>query len=87
VGRGLISEDVINQVRDRVDIAEVVGHHVSLTRAGQNLKGLSLSSGKIALLHGQSFPPDLSLFRMRRGRQRVYVFDADHRREFSRDGP
>ena len=40
VGRGLISEDVINQVRDRVDIAEVVGHHVSLTRAGQNLKGL-----------------------------------------------
>jgi DNA primase len=40
VGRGLISEDVINQVRDRVDIAEVVGHHVSLTKAGQNLKGL-----------------------------------------------
>jgi len=40
VGRGLISEDVINQVRDRVDIAEVVGHHVSLIRAGQNLKGL-----------------------------------------------
>ncbi|MCG3774281.1 MAG: DNA primase [Nitrospira sp.] len=40
VGRGLISEDVINQVKDRVDIAEVVGHHVSLTRAGQNLKGL-----------------------------------------------
>jgi len=40
VGRGLISEDVINQVRDRVDIAEVVGYHVSLTRAGQNLKGL-----------------------------------------------
>ena len=40
MGRGLISEDVINQVRDRVDIAEVVSHHVSLTRAGQNLKGL-----------------------------------------------
>jgi len=40
VGRGLISEDVINRVRDRVDIAEVVGHHVSLTRSGQNLKGL-----------------------------------------------
>ena len=40
MGRGLISEDVINQVKDRVDIAEVVGHHVSLTRAGQNLKGL-----------------------------------------------
>jgi DNA primase len=40
VGRGLISEDVINQVRDRIDIAEVVGHHVSLLRVGQNLKGL-----------------------------------------------
>ncbi|MEP6936197.1 MAG: DNA primase, partial [Nitrospirota bacterium] len=40
MGRGLISEDVINQIRDRIDIAEVVGNHVSLTRAGQNLKGL-----------------------------------------------
>jgi DNA primase len=40
VGRGLISDEIINQIRDRVDIAEVVGHHVSLTRAGQNLKGL-----------------------------------------------
>jgi DNA primase len=40
VGRGLISEDVINQIRDRIDIAEIVGQHVSLTRAGQNLKGL-----------------------------------------------
>jgi DNA primase len=40
VGRGLISDDIINQIRDRVDIADIVGHHVSLTRAGQNLKGL-----------------------------------------------
>lgn len=40
MGRGLISEDLINQIRDRVDIAEVIGQHVSLTRAGQNLKGL-----------------------------------------------
>jgi DNA primase len=40
VGRGLIAEDVINQIRDRIDIAEVVGQHVNLTRAGQNLKGL-----------------------------------------------
>jgi DNA primase len=40
MGRGLISDDVINQIRDRVDIAEIVGQHVSLTRAGQNLKGL-----------------------------------------------
>jgi len=40
VGRGLISDDIINQIRDRVDIADIVGHHVALTRAGQNLKGL-----------------------------------------------
>ena len=40
VGRGLISDDIINQIRDRIDIADIVGHHVSLTRAGQNLKGL-----------------------------------------------
>jgi len=40
MGRGLIAEDVINQIRDRTDIVEVIGQHVSLTRAGQNLKGL-----------------------------------------------
>jgi len=40
MGRGLISEEVINQIRDRIDIVDLVGQHVSLTRAGQNLKGL-----------------------------------------------
>ncbi|MCS6294108.1 MAG: DNA primase [Nitrospira sp.] len=40
MGRGLISDDIINQIRDRIDIADIVGHHVSLSRAGQNLKGL-----------------------------------------------
>ena len=40
MGRGLISEDVINQIKDRTDIVDIVGQHVSLTRAGQNLKGL-----------------------------------------------
>lgn len=40
MGRGLISEDIINQIRDRIDITEIVGQHVSLVRAGQNLKGL-----------------------------------------------
>lgn len=40
MGRGLISDDIINQIRDRTDIVEIVGQHVSLTRAGQNLKGL-----------------------------------------------
>jgi DNA primase len=40
VGYGLISDEIINQIKDRVDIAEVVGHHVNLVRGGQNLKGL-----------------------------------------------
>ncbi|WP_455244244.1 DNA primase [Petrachloros mirabilis] len=40
MGRGLISEELINQIRERIDIAEIVGQHVSLTKAGQNLKGL-----------------------------------------------
>jgi len=40
VGRGLISDDIKNRIRDRVDIADIVGHHVSLRRAGQNLVGL-----------------------------------------------
>lgn len=40
MGRGLISEEIINRIRDRIDITEIVGQHVSLSRAGQNLKGL-----------------------------------------------
>ena len=40
MGRGLISQDVINQIKDRIDIVDIVSQHVSLTRAGQNLKGL-----------------------------------------------
>jgi DNA primase len=40
VGRGLISDELINQIRDRVDIADIVSHHVSLSKTGQNLKGL-----------------------------------------------
>ena len=40
VGRGLISDDIKNRIRDRIDIANVVGQHVSLKRAGQNFVGL-----------------------------------------------
>lgn len=40
MGQGLISDEIINQIRDRIDIADIVSHHVSLTKAGQNLKGL-----------------------------------------------
>lgn len=40
MSRGLISEDIINQIKERVDIAQVVSDYVTLSRAGQNLKGL-----------------------------------------------
>ena len=40
MGHGLISDDIISQIRERVDITDVVSHHVSLTKTGQNLKGL-----------------------------------------------
>ena len=40
VGHGLISDDIISQIKERVDITDVVSHHVSLTKTGQNLKGL-----------------------------------------------
>jgi DNA primase len=39
VGRGLISEEIINQIRDRVDIIDIIAQHVSMTKAGQNFKG------------------------------------------------
>lgn len=37
---GRISDDVIGQVLDRVNIAELIGHYVPLKMAGRNLKGL-----------------------------------------------
>jgi len=40
VSQGLIPEDVINQIKERADIAQVVSDYVTLSRAGQNLKGL-----------------------------------------------
>jgi len=40
VGRSLISDDIKNRIRDRVDIVDVIGHHVLLRRTGQNLVGL-----------------------------------------------
>ena len=37
---GLIPEEIINQIRERVDIVDVVANYVALSRTGQNLKGL-----------------------------------------------
>ncbi len=36
----MIPEDVIQRIRERADIVEVVGSHLSLSKAGQNYKGL-----------------------------------------------
>ena len=38
--RGFIPEDVINLIRDRADIVEVIQAHLSLSKAGQHYKGL-----------------------------------------------
>ena len=40
MGQGLVSQELIRQIKERADITEVVSGYVSLTRAGQNLKGL-----------------------------------------------
>lgn len=38
--RGFIPEDVIARIRDRADIVEIIGAHLSLSKAGQHYKGL-----------------------------------------------
>ena len=38
MGRGLISKEVIDRIRDRVDIVEIVSQHVTLAKAGQGFK-------------------------------------------------
>jgi DNA primase len=38
VGRGLISKELIDRIRDRVDIVEIVSQHVALAKAGQGFK-------------------------------------------------
>ncbi len=39
MGRGLISDEIINRIKDKVDISDIVAQHVSMTKAGQNFKG------------------------------------------------
>ncbi len=39
MGRGLISDEIINRIKNRVDISDIVTQHVSMTKAGQNFKG------------------------------------------------
>ncbi|MCP9446000.1 MAG: DNA primase [Nitrospira sp.] len=36
----MISDNIIDRIKDRVDIVDIVSHHVALTKTGQNFKGL-----------------------------------------------
>lgn len=40
MGQGFISDDTIDRIKSRVDITDIVRHHIALSKAGQNLKGL-----------------------------------------------
>ncbi|MCP9460566.1 MAG: DNA primase [Nitrospira sp.] len=40
MGHGLISDSIIDRIKERVDIVDIVSHHVALTKTGQNFKGL-----------------------------------------------
>ena len=40
MGQGLISQDIIKQVKEHIDIVDVVSGYVALTKTGQNWKGL-----------------------------------------------
>ena len=40
MGQGLVSKELVQQIKERTDITDVVAGYVSLTRTGQNLKGL-----------------------------------------------
>jgi DNA primase len=40
MGMGLIPQEIIEQIRDRTDILDVVSGYVTLSKAGQNFKGL-----------------------------------------------
>ena len=85
---GRIPDEIIQQVRDRVDLVELVGRSVSLKRAGRSYKGLCPFHGeKTPVLPRQSRPRQLLLLRLSGGRRRVRVRDEGREPHLRRGRP
>jgi hypothetical protein len=75
-----IPQHVIDQIRDRSDVVEVVGQYVDLKRAGTNYKGL-------CPFHQERTPSFVVSPDRQKGRQRLSVPDRNGRGQLSRSGP
>src|SRR5262245_13910765 len=60
---GLIADEIIQQIRERVDLVDLVGRFVTLKKAGRNYKGL-------CPFHGEKTPS----FNVNPDRQAFYCF-------------
>ena len=66
-------EELVEEIRERNDIVEVIGTYVKLQKKGSSYFGLCPFSRKIPIFFGKSRQTDVLLFRMRSRRQCIYV--------------
>ena len=84
---GTIPSETIEQIAAANDIVEVIGSYFPLKRAGANFKALCpFHQEKTPSFHGESAAADISLFRLRRRRQRFPLRDGLRARRFSGGG-